>query len=141
MKIEYIKDEKQRIDKYIVSLEMEELYSRSFIDKLLSEEAILVNGKPVKKNYKLSRFDIITIEVPQKKELDIKPQNIPIDIIWEDDDIAVVNWTVFCYLCENKMDTDGDGISDFEELYVYHTNPFLRWIDGYYTNESIQIGE
>ncbi|OPX27587.1 MAG: 23S rRNA pseudouridylate synthase, partial [Candidatus Cloacimonas sp. 4484_143] len=91
MKIEYLENEKQRIDKYIVSLELEELYSRSFIDKLLQEEAILVNGKPVKKNYKLTQNDIITIEVPKKKELEIKPQNIPIDIIWEDADIAIVN--------------------------------------------------
>lgn len=91
MKIEYLEDKKQRIDKYIVSLELEELYSRSFIDKLLQEEAILVNGKPVKKNYKLSISDIITIEIPQKKELEIKPQDISIDIIWEDDDIAIVN--------------------------------------------------
>ncbi|MCK5051844.1 MAG: RluA family pseudouridine synthase [Candidatus Cloacimonetes bacterium] len=91
MKIEYLEDKKQRIDKYIVSLGLEELYSRSYIDKLLQEEAILVNGKPVKKNYKLSHSDIIKIEVPQKKELEIKPQDIPIDIIWEDDDIAIVN--------------------------------------------------
>jgi len=91
MKIEYLEDEKLRIDKYIVSLDLEDLYSRSYIDKLLQEEAILVNGKPVKKNYKLSHSDFITIEVPKKKELKIKPQNIPIDIIWEDDDIAIVN--------------------------------------------------
>ena len=91
MKIEYLEDKKQRIDKYIVSLGLEELYSRSYIDKLLQEEAILVNGKSVKKNYKLSHSDIIKIEVPQKKELEIKPQDIPIDIIWEDDDIAIVN--------------------------------------------------
>jgi len=91
MKIEYLVDEKQRIDKYIVSLNLEELYSRSFIDKLLQEKAILVNNKPVKKNYKLSHSDIITIEIPQKKEVEIKPQNIPIDIVWEDDDIAIVN--------------------------------------------------
>ncbi len=91
MKIEYLENEKLRIDKYIVSLDLEDLYSRSYIDKLLQEEAILVNGKPVKKNYKLSHSDFITIEVPQKKELKIKPQNIPIDIIWEDDDIAIVN--------------------------------------------------
>jgi 23S rRNA pseudouridine1911/1915/1917 synthase len=94
MKIEYLKNEKQRIDKYIVSLGLEELYSRSFIDKLLCEEAILVNSKPVKKNYRLSHSDIITIEIPQKKELEIKPQNIPIDIIWEDDDIAIVNKSI-----------------------------------------------
>ncbi len=91
MKIEYLEEQKQRIDKYIVSLEIEKLYSRSYVGKLLGEEAILVNGKPVKKNYKLSHSDVITIKIPPKKELEIKPQDIPIDIIWEDDDIAIVN--------------------------------------------------
>jgi len=91
MKIEYLKTEKLRIDKYIVSLELKELYSRSYIDKLLNEEAIQVNGKPVKKNYKLNQSDIITIDLPEKEEVEIKPQNIPIEVIWEDDDIAIVN--------------------------------------------------
>ncbi|MBT3755604.1 MAG: RluA family pseudouridine synthase [Candidatus Cloacimonetes bacterium] len=91
MKIEYLANEKQRIDKYLVSLEIDELYSRSFIDRLLQDHAILVNNKPVKKNYKLSLSDIITISLPEVKDLEIKPENIPIDIVWEDDDIAIVN--------------------------------------------------
>jgi len=91
MKIEYLANEKQRIDKYLVSLEIEVLYSRSFIDRLLQNEAILVNDNPVKKNYKLAHSDVITIEIPEKEELEIKPENIPIEIIWEDDDIAIVN--------------------------------------------------
>ncbi|MDP8204273.1 MAG: RluA family pseudouridine synthase [Candidatus Tenebribacter mawsonii] len=91
MKIEYLANEKQRIDKYLVSLEIEVLYSRSFIDRLLQNEAILVNDNPVKKNYKLSLSDIITINLPESKDLEIKPENIPIEIIWEDDDIAIVN--------------------------------------------------
>jgi len=91
MKIEYLENEKQRIDKYLVSLEIEVLYSRSFIDRLLQNEAILVNDNPVKKNYKLSLSDIITINLPESKDLEIKPENIPIEIIWEDDDIAIVN--------------------------------------------------
>jgi len=91
MKIEYKENEKQRIDKYLVSLNLEELYSRSFIDKLLKNEAILVNGKVVKKNHKLTSSDIIEITIPPKDEVEIKPQNIPFDIIWEDDDIVIVN--------------------------------------------------
>ncbi|MDP8268671.1 MAG: RluA family pseudouridine synthase [Candidatus Tenebribacter davisii] len=91
MKIEYKENEKQRIDKYLVSLNLEKLYSRSFIDKLLKNEAILVNGKVVKKNHKLTSSDIIEITIPPKDEVEIKPQNIPFDIIWEDDDIVIVN--------------------------------------------------
>ena len=91
MKIEYLENEKQRIDKYLVNLEIDELYSRSFIDRLLQDSAILVNNKPIKKNYKLTLSDIITISLPEVKDLELKPENIPIDIIWEDDDIAIVN--------------------------------------------------
>ncbi len=91
MKIEYLEDKKQRIDKYIVNLGLEDLYSRSYVDKLLQGKSIRVNDKPVKKNYRLSHSDVITIEIPPKKELEIKPQDIPLDVIWEDDDIAIVN--------------------------------------------------
>lgn len=91
MKITYCNESQERIDKYLVSLKITELYSRSFIDKLIEDKAILVNNEYVKKNYKLSLSDIITINIPKIDNLKIKPQDIPIEIIWEDNDIAVVN--------------------------------------------------
>lgn len=78
-----------RIDKLIAEL-VEEI-SRSRIQQLLKEEHIWVNGKSVKSNYKVAEGDFIEIEVPQATEPDIVAENIPLDILYEDDDILIVN--------------------------------------------------
>jgi len=91
MKIIYRDEKKERIDKYLVSLQITELYSRSYINKLIEDRYILVNNKPVKKNFKLSSSDEITIDFPEKEEVTIQPQNISIEVIWEDEDIIIVN--------------------------------------------------
>ncbi|HJC91829.1 MAG TPA: RluA family pseudouridine synthase [Candidatus Mediterraneibacter excrementigallinarum] len=79
----------ERIDKFL-SRELTDI-SRSYIQKLLKEKHILVNGKPVKANYKLSQKDSIEVSVPESEPLDIVPEDIPLDIIYEDNDILVVN--------------------------------------------------
>lgn len=78
-----------RIDKYIC--EQTEGFSRSFIQKLLKEEKVLIAGKPVKANYKLTGSEEITIQIPQQMEPDILAENIPLDILYEDTDLLVVN--------------------------------------------------
>lgn len=78
-----------RIDKLIAEL-VEEI-SRSRIQQLLKEEHIWVNGKSVKANYKVAEGDLIEVEVPQATEPDIVAENIPLDILYEDDDILIVN--------------------------------------------------
>lgn len=78
-----------RIDKAI-SEKYEDL-SRTMIQKLIEEEKILVNKKVVKASYKVNQKDVITIEEVEAKEIDLKPQDIPLDIIYEDNDIIVVN--------------------------------------------------
>lgn len=88
MKELIVKDEIQRLDKYIA--EKEEL-SRVMIQKLIEEGNILVNGKNTKPSYQVHDGDIITIEVPEAKETNLKEQDIPLDIIYEDNDIVVVN--------------------------------------------------
>ena len=65
--------------------------SRSYLQKLLKEQRITVNGKPVKANYKLQTGDQVQITVPDLSEPDILPENIPLDILYEDEDILVVN--------------------------------------------------
>ncbi len=65
--------------------------SRSYLQKLLKEQGITVNGKPVKANYKLQTGDQVQITVPDLSEPDILPENIPLDILYEDEDILVVN--------------------------------------------------
>mgnify|MGYP000105047640 CR=1 FL=1 len=79
----------ERIDRFL-SCKLEEL-SRSYIQKLIKEEKVTVSGKIVKANYKLSEEDEITIEIPDACEPDILPENIPLDILYEDKDILVVN--------------------------------------------------
>lgn len=78
-----------RIDKFL-SCRLEEV-SRSYIQKLIKEGHVSVNGKPVKANYKLGAGDEISVEIPEAKEPDILPEDIPLDILYEDQYILVVN--------------------------------------------------
>lgn len=79
----------ERIDKFL-SCRLEEV-SRSYIQKLIKEGHVSVNGKSVKANYKLGAGDEISVEIPEAKEPDILPEDIPLDILYEDQDILVVN--------------------------------------------------
>ena len=65
--------------------------SRAMVQKLLDDGKILVNGKKAKASYKLNINDIVEIEKVEAKEVDIKPEDIPLDIIYEDNDILIVN--------------------------------------------------
>ena len=81
--------EGDRIDRYL-SEEMEDR-SRSYIQKLIKDQYVIVNQKPVKANYRLSLGDMVEITLPEAKEPDIIPENIPLDILYEDQDIIIVN--------------------------------------------------
>lgn len=81
--------EGERIDKAL-SLLMENL-SRSFIAKLIKENQVLVNEKTVKSSYVLKTDDEVVFCLPPSKEPDIEPEDIPLDILYEDDDVIVVN--------------------------------------------------
>ena len=86
-----IKEEKEaeRIDKFL-SEAIGDL-SRSFLQKLLKEQQVMVNEKPVKANYRLRTGDRIRVCVPPCEELNIEPENIPLDILYEDEDLLVIN--------------------------------------------------
>ena len=79
----------ERNDKYL-SEQLEDM-TRSHIQKLIKENMVRVNGMAVKSNFKLSASDQIEVEIPELKEPDILPENIPLDILYEDQDILVVN--------------------------------------------------
>lgn len=79
----------ERIDVY-VSGKFENM-SRSSVQKLISDGNITVNNKIVKSNYKVKLNDSILVLLPEPEILDIDAENIPIDIVYEDDDLAVVN--------------------------------------------------
>ncbi len=78
-----------RLDKYLTEALPD--YSRSYIQKLLEDGQILVNGKPSKSNYKLRGGDCIHVTIPEAETLDVEPENIPLDIVYEDADILVIN--------------------------------------------------
>ena len=65
--------------------------SRSYIQKLIRDGNILVNGKSVKANYKLTEDEEIQVCIPDPEILSIVPENIPLDILYEDEDLLVVN--------------------------------------------------
>ena len=79
----------ERIDRFL-SNDLSDL-SRSYIQKLLKDGNIIVNGKTVKANYKVNQGDEIQVRIPEPEIPDILPEDIPLDILYEDDDILVVN--------------------------------------------------
>lgn len=78
-----------RIDSVLA--EIEEDLSRSYVQKLIKDQKILVNQKIVKANYKVSKGECIEYTVPAPVDLNIEAENIPLDIMYEDDDIIIVN--------------------------------------------------
>ncbi len=78
-----------RIDRFL-SEKLPDI-SRSYIQKLIKEKQVFVNTNPVKANYKTSKDDDVRIVIPDLTEPDIVPENIPLDILYEDSDILIVN--------------------------------------------------
>ena len=81
--------EDERIDKCLTEL-MDSL-SRSYIQRMVKEGQVTVNGESVKGSYRLKYGDRIAFFLPEAQEPDIQPENIPLDILYEDDDVIVVN--------------------------------------------------
>lgn len=78
-----------RLDKWL-SDQLEEL-TRSAVQKLIDNGSVKINGDVPAKNYKLKGGELISVEIPDPEPLDVIPQNIPIEIVYEDDDLLVVN--------------------------------------------------
>lgn len=78
-----------RLDKYVGELENE--MSREAIQRMIKSGRILVNGKLAKPSYKVSMDDTITVEDEIPDEIDLKPQEMPLDIIYEDEDLIIIN--------------------------------------------------
>ncbi len=65
--------------------------SRSYMQKLIENGGVTLNGQPVKTKYKVKEGDVFYLEVPEVKELTVDPENIPIDIVYQDKDIIIIN--------------------------------------------------
>ena len=78
----------KRIDAYLAE---KTEHSRVMIQKLIEEEKITVNGKKTKASYKVQEGDVIKIEKVEAKEIELKAQEIPLEVLYEDKDIIVIN--------------------------------------------------
>ncbi|MRH42187.1 RluA family pseudouridine synthase [Aquibacillus halophilus] len=78
-----------RIDKVLTEVNPE--ISRSQVQLWIKDNHVTVNGEPIKSNYKCHQGDTIEWEIPEPEELDIKPENIPLEIVYQDSDVLVVN--------------------------------------------------
>ncbi len=84
-----LSDVTMRIDRFIAENNSD--LTRSAVQVLIEQNKILVNGQPVSKNYRLKQGDCITVEIPELQQMDAVPENIPLAIVYEDDDLLVVN--------------------------------------------------
>lgn len=89
MKEAVITTQSGRLDKVLTEVFPE--YSRSQMQQLLESENILVNGSKKKAKYKVKQGDRLILEEPEIKHLEVLPENIDLDIVYEDDDVIVVN--------------------------------------------------
>lgn len=85
--------EGERIDKFLSDMlsSDERTYSRSYIQKLIETGNVCVNDKNTKSGYKISYNDLIKVMIPYPEDINIVAENIPLDIVYEDDDIILVN--------------------------------------------------
>ena len=80
----------ERLDRYLSSRLKE--FSRSYIQQLINEDQVMINDLPERQNYKVKQGDAIAILIPPSKDDDsIEPENIPLNIIYEDRDIIIIN--------------------------------------------------
>ena len=78
-----------RLDKYL-SHRLTDM-TRSYLQKLIKENQITVDAQPVKANYKLKSAQTITVTIPPAEESEIVPEDIPLDILYEDADLLIIN--------------------------------------------------
>lgn len=79
----------ERLDKFLSAMLPDQ--SRSYLQKIIKDGNVLVNGEPKKSSYRLEDGDEVTADLPELKSPDIEPENIPLDILYEDDSILMVN--------------------------------------------------
>lgn len=100
--------------------------TRSAAQRLLEEGAVTVNGTAVKKNYKTSPGDQVTFTLPDPEPIDVQPQNIPLDVVFEDDDVIVVNKPVGLVVHPAPGHPDGTLVNAL----LYHCGESLSGIGG-----------
>ncbi len=114
----------ERIDT-VVSLYDADI-TRSAAQKLIANGDVVVNDEAVSKNYKCKSGDIIKVTIPEPVLLDIKPENIPLDIVYEDDDLLVVNKPKGMVVHPAPGNADGTLVNAL----MFHCSDSLSGING-----------
>ena len=100
--------------------------TRSAAQKLLEDGAVTLNGKPVKKNYKTVPGDELVVALPDPAPVDIVPQDIPLDVVYEDEDVIAVNKPVGLVVHPAAGHPDGTLVNAL----LYHCGESLSGING-----------
>ncbi|MEG2597129.1 MAG: RluA family pseudouridine synthase, partial [Oscillospiraceae bacterium] len=114
----------ERIDVFLVR--KSDGKTRSAIQKLIADGHVLVNDRPIDKNYKLRINDHVVLEQPEPKVLDMLPENIPLDVVYEDDDLLVVNKPKGMVVHPAVGNDDGTMVNAL----LYHCKDSLSGING-----------
>lgn len=117
-------DSGKRIDSFLAD-NTEEM-TRSAVQKLIEEGSVEVNGKVPAKNYKLRSGDHICLSIPEPKLPEAKPENIPLDIVFEDDDLLIVNKPKGMVVHPAPGNYDGTLVNAL----LYHCGDSLSGING-----------
>lgn len=115
---------KKRIDKFL-SEEFPEL-SRSYIHKLIEKKFVSVNEKETSKNYKLNEKDIVEINIPNPEPCEVTAENIPLNIVYEDSDLLIVNKPKDMVVHPAAGNTSGTLVNAL----LYHCKDNLSGING-----------
>ena len=114
----------ERADQLIARLAPE--LTRSAAQRLLEEGAVTLNGRPVKKNYKTAPGDVLAVVLPDPEPVDAVPQDIPLDVVYEDGDVIVVNKPVGMVVHPAAGHPDGTLVNAL----LYHCGESLSGING-----------
>ena len=114
----------ERIDKTLSDLCSD--FTRSHIQHIIDGGEVRVNGNPVSKSFKVSVGDEISFSMPELKTLEAKPENIPLDIVYEDDDLLVVNKPRGMVVHPAAGNYDGTLVNAL----LYHCGSSLSGING-----------
>ena len=114
----------RRLDQFLAE-QLEEL-TRSAAQRLAEEEHVLLNGKPLKKNYKMTGCETLEVHLPDPEPIDAVPQNIPLDIAYEDEDLLVINKPKGMVVHPAPGNLDGTVVN----AVLYHCGESLSGIGG-----------
>lgn len=114
----------ERADAFLART-VEEL-TRSAAQRLLEDGAVTLNGRPLKKNYKTTPGDVLEVMLPDPEPVDVVPQNIPLDVVYEDSDVIVINKPVGMVVHPAPGHPDGTLVNAL----LYHCGDTLSGING-----------